>query len=105
MAYTHSQYRNLPSLRKLMKDPLVDIHPDDAKARSIKNGDRVSITTPRGTIYMKANVTEAILRGTVSMPHHWPGEANVNALVEDKTLDPVSGFIPCKSQLCEIKKA
>jgi anaerobic selenocysteine-containing dehydrogenase len=105
MAYTHSQYRNIPALRKLMPDPLVDINPADAGARGIRTGDAVSIATPRGSIKMKARVTDAILPGVVSLPHQWPGDANVNALVNDKTLDPISGFIPCKSQLCEVRKA
>jgi anaerobic selenocysteine-containing dehydrogenase len=54
---------------------------------------------------MKARVTGTILPGVVSLPHQWPGEANVNALVDDTTLDPISGFIPHKSQLCQVSKA
>jgi anaerobic selenocysteine-containing dehydrogenase len=54
---------------------------------------------------LKANVTDTILPGVVSIPHHWPGEANVNILVDDKNLDPISGFAPHKSQLCQVGKA
>jgi anaerobic selenocysteine-containing dehydrogenase len=104
MAYTHSQFRNIPRLRKLMPEPLVDINPTDAIPRGIKTGDTVIISSPRGSIKMKANVTDTILNGVVSLPHHWPGEANVNSLVDDRTLDPISGFLPCKSQLCQITK-
>jgi anaerobic selenocysteine-containing dehydrogenase len=104
MAYTHSQYRNVPRLRKLMPEPLVDINPADARPRGINTGDEVTISTIRGKIRMKARVTGTILPGVVSLPHHWPGEANVNALVDDKNLDPISGFIPCKSQLCQVSK-
>ncbi len=39
-----------------------------------------------------------------SVPHQWPGEANINMLVDDSTLDPVSGFLPCKSQLCNVTR-
>ena len=104
MAYTHSQYRNIPQLRKLMPEPLVDINPADAKARGIRSGDTVTISSPRGSIEMKANVTDSILPGVVSLPHHWPGEANVNLLVDDQALDPISGFLPYKSQLCQVTK-
>jgi anaerobic selenocysteine-containing dehydrogenase len=104
MAYTHSQFRNIPRLRKLMPDPLVDINPRDAAPRNIKTGDTVTVSSPRGSIKMKANVTDAILSGVVSLPHHWPGEANANILVDDRTLDPISGFLPCKSQLCEVTR-
>ena len=54
---------------------------------------------------MKANVTAKIMAGVVSLPHHWPGDANVNALVDDENLDPISGFPAFKSQLCQVKKA
>ncbi len=104
MAYTHSQFRNIPSLRKLMPEPLVDINPADAAPRKIKTGDAVTVSSPRGSIKMKANVTDAILEGVVSLPHHWPGEANANTLVDDRTLDPISGFLPCKSQLCQVTR-
>ena len=104
MAYTHSQFRNIPRLRKMMPDPLVDINPADAAQRDIKTGDTVTVSSPRGSIKMKANVTDTILTGIVSLPHHWPGEANVNELVDDTTLDPISGFIPCKSQLCQVAR-
>ncbi len=105
MAYTHSQFRNIPRLRRLMPEPLADIHPANATPRGIKTGDTVKISSPRGSVRMKANVTDNILEGVVSVPHHWPGEANVNLLVDDVNLDPISGFLPCKSLLCEVEKA
>jgi len=102
LAYTHSQFRNIDRLRRLMPDPLVDINPADASPRGIQSGDTVIISSPRGSIKMKANVTDTILAGVVSTPHHWPDEANVNSLIDDKNLDPISGFPPFKSQLCQV---
>jgi anaerobic selenocysteine-containing dehydrogenase len=104
LAYTHSQFRNIAQLRNLMPEPLVDINPADAKSRGIETGDTVMVTSPRGSIKVKANVTDAILAGVVSMPHQWSGEANVNNLVDDRNLDPISGFPPFKSQLCQVAK-
>ncbi|MBT3362083.1 MAG: molybdopterin-dependent oxidoreductase [Chloroflexi bacterium] len=105
LAYTHSQFRNIDRLRKLAPDPLIDINPDDAGPRGISSGDRVIIISPRGSIKMKANVTDSILAGVVSVPHHWPGDANANILIDDVNLDPISGFPPFKSQLCQVSKA
>lgn len=62
-------------------------------------------TGERGSITMKANVTDTILESVVSLPHHWPDEANVNITVDDVNMDPVSGFIPYKSQLCQVTRA
>jgi len=102
LAYTHSQFRNIDRLRRLMPEPLVDINPVDAKPRGIQHGDEVVISSPRGSIKMKANVTDTVLPGVVSTPHHWPDEANINLLIDDKNLDPISGFPPFKSQLCQV---
>lgn len=105
LPFTHSQFRNVPKLRQLMPEPLLDIHPKDAESRSIKSGDFVMIISPRGSVIMKANVTDTILPGVVGAPHHWPGEANINAVIDDKNLDPISGFAPLKSTLCNVLRA
>jgi hypothetical protein len=39
-----------------------------------------------------------------SVAHMWPGEANVNALVDDQNLDPISGFPLFNSQLRQVTK-
>ena len=103
--YTHSQFRNVPKLRQLMPEPLLDIHPKDAESRSIRSGDFVMIMSPRGSVIMKANVSDAILPGVVCAPHHWPGAANINTIIDDKNLDPISGFAALKSSLCNVMRA
>jgi anaerobic selenocysteine-containing dehydrogenase len=102
--YTHSQFRNIDRLRRVIPEPLADINPADAGPRNIKTGNRVEISTPRGRIEMTANVTDTILPGVVSLPHMWPDKSNVNILIDDRNLDPVSGFPPFKSQLCQVSK-
>ncbi len=103
-AYTHSQFRNIARLQKITPEPVVDINPTDAKPRGIKSGDMVKISSPRSSIKMKAKVTNTILAGVVSIPHQWSGEANVNTLVDRQNLDPISGFPPYKSQLCQVTR-
>jgi len=104
ISYTHSQHRNLKSLRRIMPEPLLEINPVDAKSRGISNGDRVMVTSPRGEVIIKAKVTDIILGGVVQMPHHWPDTANANNLSDDLNLDPISGFPAFKSQLCQVEK-
>ena len=104
ISYTHSQHRNLKSLRRMMPEPLLEINPSDAQSRGISDGDRVMVISPRGEVLIKAKVTDTILRGVVQMPHHWPDEANANNLSDDLNLDPISGFPAFKSQLCQVKK-
>ncbi|MFC2012568.1 molybdopterin-dependent oxidoreductase, partial [Chloroflexota bacterium] len=101
--FTHSQYRNIPRLRRAVPEPLVEINPADAEPRGIKSGDMVVVSSPRGRTKLKANVTDAILPGVIHAMHHWPGEANANILANDRTLDPISGFASFKSQLCQVE--
>jgi anaerobic selenocysteine-containing dehydrogenase len=100
--FTHSQHRNLEKLRRMMPEPLLEIHPKDAKRRKIREKQRVSVTSPRGTVTVKVHVTDTILPGVVHLPHHWPGDANANILCDDQILDPISGFPAFKSQLCQV---
>lgn len=89
----------------MLPEPLVEINPSDARPRDIQSGDGVIVSSPRGRIKLKADVTDTILPGVVMIPHQWPGEANVNILVDDQDLDPISGFGPFKAQLCQVAKA
>ena len=92
-------------MRKMLPEPLIEINPSDAAPRDIKSGDMVTVSSPRGSIKLKADVTDTTLPGVVHIPHQWPGEANVNILADNQTLDPISGFAPFKSQLCQVKKS
>jgi anaerobic selenocysteine-containing dehydrogenase len=105
IAFTHSQHRNIPQLRRIVPDPLIQVNPQDAGPRNIKSGDMVEVSSLRGKVRLKAEVTDIIIPGAVHIPHHWSDEANVNILVDDEALDPISGFAPFKSQLCQITRA
>ena len=105
MQYTHSQFRQLKKLRKQVPDCLAEMNQADAELRGIESGDLIKISSPRGEIKVKAKVTEKIIKGAVHVMHHWQGEANVNILSSDENLDPISGFAPFKSQLCQVEKA
>jgi anaerobic selenocysteine-containing dehydrogenase len=102
--FTHSQYRNIERLRKNVPEPLLEINSADAGPRNIQSGEMVYVTSPRGKVRVKANVTDAILAGVVHLPHHWPDETNANILCDDAHLDPISGFPAFKSQLCQVTK-
>ena len=102
--FTHSQGRNLKSLSKREPHPRVQMNPDDAKARGIADDDTVKISSPVAEIQMRAWVTDMVLPGVVHAPHGW-AEANINSLIPDEGLDPISGYPSFKSSLCQIEKA
>jgi anaerobic dimethyl sulfoxide reductase subunit A len=65
-ARTHSIHDNQPKLARVDRDD-VWLHPEDARARGILDGERVRIFTDRGATVLPARVTERIARGTVSI--------------------------------------
>ncbi|MBW1999025.1 MAG: molybdopterin-dependent oxidoreductase [Deltaproteobacteria bacterium] len=101
--YEHSQYRNIPRLRSRFPENIVEINPVDAGKYGVMDGDLVEVESPRGTIQVKARVTEDIMEGVVHIYHGWPGQSNVNRLTPDKPLDPISGSPSLNSFLCRVK--
>jgi anaerobic selenocysteine-containing dehydrogenase len=100
----HSRINHLSWTRSLRPmHPSADISPIDAQRLNIKTNDDLRISTPYGSIDVKANLTQTVLPGVVHMYHGW-AEANVNRLFEWDYLDPISGFPGFKSSLCKLEK-
>ncbi len=118
--YCHSQHRGMPSLRRREPDPTVEMHPDAAAAREIGNGDWVRLATPEGAVRARAVLRPTLDPRVVSATHGWwqacealglPGYdatsaagANMNALIGNREVDPISGSVPHRSYLCEITR-
>lgn len=49
----------------------VMLHPDDAGARGISDGDAVTVSSPTGAVTLPAVVSADIMPGVVSVPHGW----------------------------------
>ncbi|HHC74582.1 MAG TPA: molybdopterin oxidoreductase, partial [Thiothrix sp.] len=101
--FTHSQQHNVDAMLKHDPHPRAQLHPIDAAARSIQTGDKVAVESPRGQVIFQAEVTDTIKQGVVHCFHGW-NNANINELTDDQHLDPISGFPPFKSLLCEVVK-
>jgi anaerobic dimethyl sulfoxide reductase subunit A len=63
-----SQFENIPWLRELQPHTVM-INVADAQIRGIKDGDMVRVFNDRGTIDIRAHVTERIMPGVVDVPH------------------------------------
>ncbi len=103
LEYWHSQYHDLPGLRRIKPEPFAQIHPQTAAGYEIRNQDWMIVETKRGGIRIKAEITEDILPGVVGIPHGW-SRANVNILTDDSPCDPVTGYPALKGLLCRIRK-
>jgi len=108
----HTQHRGIKSLVKERPEPTVMMNSQDAKERGIKNGDKVTVKSPRGSVHMRAIVTENIVKGAVDANHAGGGpvgpdawqECNINELTDLDNFDPISGFPVYKSLLCDVVK-
>jgi anaerobic selenocysteine-containing dehydrogenase len=102
--FIHSRAYRIPRLLSFQPDPMVDMNPVDARERDLNQGDWVLLSTSRGAVRVRANLTEMVPPGVVNMYHGRP-EADVNTLIDPDYRDPISGFPAFKSLLCEVKKA
>jgi anaerobic selenocysteine-containing dehydrogenase len=82
----------VPKLHKADDGPRLAIHPNDAARLGVRDGARVGISSAAGRIAVEAQFDEAIMPGTVSIPHGW--RTNVNLLASDgpAALEPLSGM-------------
>ena len=70
----------------------VEIHPDDAAARGISDGDRVRLHNSLGEVRCRARVTADVRPGVVSLPkglwsHNTESGTTANALCPDSLTD------------------
>lgn len=105
LEYYHSRYRNIDSIREYSKEkePLVKLHPETALAQGVKEGEVIRVESRRGSIQLKAAITEEVIPGTLLIPHGWD-TANANELTDNVELDPISGFPPDRGFLAKIVK-
>ena len=102
--YTHSQLRNIPSLRKEAPEPLAEMNPETAARYGVADGYMMIIETPKDHITMKVQTSEDLHPGIVSIPHGW-SEANANLLTSLDARDPVTGYTEMKALLCRVRAA
>jgi len=80
-------------------ESLIEIHPADAVKFGINEGQMVKVTSRRGTVEAKAQITQKSPQGTIFMNFHF-AEAAVN-LLTNPALDP-TGKIP-EYKVCAVK--
>ncbi|MBQ7795018.1 MAG: molybdopterin-dependent oxidoreductase [Lachnospiraceae bacterium] len=90
------------------------IHPEDAKARGISDGDMVETYNDRGCVKIPAVITERIIRGVVAMTQggwYTPDKngvdirGSINVLTSAKHASPLAKGNPQHTNLVEVKKA
>ena len=68
----HSTFANMPMLKKLEPEPILEIHPADAAARGVSDGDMVRVYNDRGTVTLRSRLNKDLRPGVLVLPEgHW----------------------------------
>jgi anaerobic selenocysteine-containing dehydrogenase len=118
--FCESQHRALPSLRRRAPDPEVELHPAAAAERGIRPGDWVRVETPEGSIRARARLNDSLEPRVVCGQHGWwqacpdigapgydpfsPHGANLNLIIGNGAIDPISGSVPHRAYVCQIRR-
>ncbi|HEX9105132.1 MAG TPA: molybdopterin dinucleotide binding domain-containing protein, partial [Polyangia bacterium] len=88
----NSWMKEVPKLHKDDDGCRLAIQPTDAARLGVTDGARVAVRSAAGSVEVEARLDDALMPGTVSMPHGW--RVNVNLLAGDgpAALEPLSGM-------------
>jgi anaerobic selenocysteine-containing dehydrogenase len=114
-----SEHRNVPWLREIDPDPVVEIHPDTAASLGISNGEWVWVENWLGKCKLKAKVLPIVPRWMVMAAHGWWSrpkdgakfspekdlESNINQLIPMGAQGKDGLGTPTKHLLCKVYKA
>ena len=83
--HTMTRTGNVPKLNKSEVEPVVEIHPADARPLGIRNGRPLRVSSRRGSFQARARVDRAVRPGTVWAPFHWGALRHVGGPVNAAT--------------------
>ncbi len=102
----HSQFGNLRMIRRLSDGPRAMLHPEDAGARGLRDGDRVRIWNDRGSLELPARLDHGLRPGCVAVTNGWwitdGGTVNVCSRGRETDLGHGAAF---HDNLVEVEKA
>ncbi len=105
--FTHSQFRNIPSLSRKGEECHVEINEKDAEIYGISVGGRVKVETPRGHVIMKAKISELVHPGSIRIAWGWGDvspDYNLNNLTDDNIRDEVICTPSSRNFMCRVSR-
>ncbi|MBP2652765.1 MAG: molybdopterin oxidoreductase [Firmicutes bacterium] len=114
----HSEHRQLPTMREIHPDPMMDINPQTAKELGINEGDWVWLENRRGRCKQKARFNIGLDPKVVRGEHGWwfpekegaeptlygVFDSNINNLTTMGVHGPTHYGAPYKSTVCKVYK-
>jgi formate dehydrogenase major subunit len=101
--HTGTMTRRARALDEISPQPFVDLHPDDAAALGVEEGEPVRVRSRRGSVVVPARINRKVDPGNVFIPFHFR-EAAVNLLTID-ALDPTAKIPEFKFCAVAIERA
>jgi len=106
--FLNSTFANLARFREFEGEPHLEMHPEDAAARGIRDGDSVRIFNARGSYTLRARVNGKPRRGVVVAQSVWwrkftPDGRNANQVTSQRTTDLGGGatFYDCAVEVAK----
>ena len=75
-------------------EPFIELHPEDAKQFTIDDKSLVRVSSEKGSVIVRAEITETQQKGSVFVPMHWNDQFSSKAIVDSlviSNIDPISG--------------
>jgi predicted molibdopterin-dependent oxidoreductase YjgC len=95
--------RRCQALDEHVPEAELEVHPELAAKLSIVDGERIRLSTRRGSIEVKVQVTDRLRPDVVFIPFHF-AEAAANWLTQSELLDPVAKIPEYKVSAARIEK-
>lgn len=100
--FFHSCTYRVPWLAGLEVHPAVFLHPDDVARCGLTVGKPAKVSTPLGAMTFTVFSDIGVKPGVVHIYHDDPG-GNINALISDQWVDPISGFPGFRGSICAVE--
>jgi len=101
--HTGTMTRRASALDQHVPEGELEINPELAARLDVKNGEKVKISTRRGSLEIKAKVTDILTPGVVFTTFHFH-ETPVNLLTESEFLDPTAKIPEYKVSAARVEK-
>ncbi len=118
--FCHGQHRSVPSLRRKVPEPFAEINPRDGESCGIHDGEKMRVETAVSAITVKAAFNPQLPEKIVRVMHGWwqgcpqlelpaydpfsTAGANVNLIMKNDIIDPITGSVPHRSYPCRIAR-
>jgi ferredoxin-nitrate reductase len=106
--HTMTRTIHVERVRRSHPEPLLEIHPADAERCQLVDGGQARVSSRRGALTVKVQITDRIRPGTVFLPMHW-GAAQEQACEANRLMHalgcPISKQPELKAAAVQVQRA